>query len=78
MPLMLALKRRRQVDIFEFETSVVYRASSRTGSKATERNPLLKSQRKKRKEGRKEGERRKVSEFMQYSGLRVLGSFWLL
>ena len=31
---------------YEFEASLVYRASSRTDSKATQRNPVLKSQNK--------------------------------
>ena len=36
MPLILALGRQGQADLCEFEASLVYRASSRTGSKATE------------------------------------------
>ena len=43
-PLGLALRRQRQKDICEFEASLVYRASSRTGSKATKRNPVSKHQ----------------------------------
>ena len=41
-PLIPALRRQRQVDVCESEASLVYRASSRTGSKATRRNPVLK------------------------------------
>ena len=39
-PIPTALGRQRQVDLREFEASLVYRASFRTGSKATERNPV--------------------------------------
>ena len=41
-----ALRSQRQVDLYEFEAILVYRASSRT-AKATERNPVLKNQNKK-------------------------------
>ena len=40
MPLIPALQRQRRVDLWEFEASLVYRANSRTGSKATQRNPV--------------------------------------
>ena len=30
----------RQVDLYEFEDNLVYKASSRTGSKATDRNSI--------------------------------------
>ena len=43
MPLIPALVRQRLVGLCEFKTSLVYRASDRTGSKATQRNPVLKS-----------------------------------
>jgi hypothetical protein len=45
MLLIPALRRQRQkqVDLCEFETSLVYRGSSRT-AKATQRNPVLKNQ----------------------------------
>jgi hypothetical protein len=36
-----ALVRQRQVDLSEFEASLVYRVSSRT-ARATQRNPVLK------------------------------------
>ena len=49
MPLIPALERQRQ------EASLVYRASSRTGSKATEK-PCLQKQKKKGKERKKEKE----------------------
>ena len=53
--MLVALRRQRQVRLCEFETSLVYRMSSKTGSKATEK-PCVKKERKKerRKEGRKE------------------------
>ena len=41
MPLIPALGRQRQVDLYEFEASLIYRVSSRTGAKATEK-PCLK------------------------------------
>ena len=41
MPLIPALERQRQADLYEFEASLIYRASSRTGFKATEK-PCLK------------------------------------
>ena len=37
-----ALGRQRQTDYCEFEANLVYRASSRTGTKATQRNPVSK------------------------------------
>ena len=40
-------ERQRLVGLCEFKASLFYRTSSRTGSKATQRNPILK--RKKRK-----------------------------
>ena len=43
MPLIPALRRQSQVDLCEFEASLVYRASAMTGSKATEK-PSLKEQ----------------------------------
>ena len=42
-PLFPALGRQRQVDLHEFEASLAYRTSCRTGSKATQRNPALKN-----------------------------------
>ena len=45
-PLIPALRRKRQADVCEFEASLVYRASSRTGSEATEK-PCLNSPSKK-------------------------------
>ena len=41
MPLIPALRRQRQVDLCEFEASLVYRVSSRT-ARATQRNPVKK------------------------------------
>ena len=43
-PLIPALGRQRQVDLCEFEASLVSRASARIGSKATQRNPVSKKQ----------------------------------
>ena len=40
MLLIPALGRQRQADLCEFENSLLYRASSRTGSKAIQRNPV--------------------------------------
>ena len=40
--LISSLKKQRQTDLCEFEASLVYRVSSRTGSKATQRNLVLK------------------------------------
>ena len=42
MPLIPVLGRQRQVDLCEFMANLVYRASSRTGSKATEKPCLTK------------------------------------
>ena len=42
-PLIPALRWQRQVDLLEFEVSLVYR-SSRTDSKAIRRNPVSKNQ----------------------------------
>ena len=42
MPLIPALGRQQQVDLCEFEASLVYRASSRTSSKSTEKLCLKK------------------------------------
>jgi hypothetical protein len=39
MPLIPALRRQRQVDLCEFEVSLIYRVSSRK-AKATQRNPV--------------------------------------
>jgi hypothetical protein len=40
-----ALRRQRQADLCEFEASLVYRVSSRTG-RATQRNPVCKNKNK--------------------------------
>ena len=52
MPLIPAFMRQREAGLCEFEASLAYRVSSRTGSKATEKPRL-------RKKGRKEGKKRK-------------------
>ena len=41
MSLIPAPERQRQANLCEFETSQIYRISSRTDSKATQRNPVL-------------------------------------
>ena len=46
MPLIPALGRQRQVDLNEFEASLVYKASSRTARTVTHRNPLSQKQNK--------------------------------
>jgi hypothetical protein len=38
-PLISALRRQRQADLYEFKVSLVYKVSSRT-AKATQRNPV--------------------------------------
>jgi hypothetical protein len=40
MPLIPALRRQRQVDLCDFETSLVYKSSSRTVRVVTQRNPV--------------------------------------
>ena len=40
------LRRQRQADLYEFEASLVYRVSSRTGSKVTQKSSVLKNQNK--------------------------------
>ena len=45
-PLIPALSKQRKVDLCEFETSLVYRASSRT-ARATQRSPVSKNKKKK-------------------------------
>ena len=52
-PLILPLGRQRQADLCEFKASLVYREHSRTGSKATQRNPVSKNQREKIKANRR-------------------------
>jgi hypothetical protein len=55
IPLVPELQRQRQVDLCEFETCLVYRASSRI-ARATQKNPVTKKKKKKKKSyGRSEG-----------------------
>ena len=42
MPLIPALERQRQVDLYEFEASLVYTVSFRTVRAVTQRNPVSK------------------------------------
>ena len=53
MPLIPALGRQRQVDLCEFEVSLVSRASARIGSKSTQRNPVSKKKKKRKEKKRK-------------------------
>ena len=55
MPLIPTLGRQRQVDLCEFEASLVYIVSSRTGSKATEKPCLEKPKPKPKPKKKKEG-----------------------
>ena len=48
MALFPALERQRQADLSEFETSLVYKAVSRSARTVTQRNPVLKNKNKKR------------------------------
>ena len=48
--LISVLRRQRQVDLIDFKASLVYRPSSRIGSKDTQTNPV--SKRKERKKGK--------------------------
>ena len=43
-PLISALGRERQTDLNEFAASLVYRAASSRTAKATQRNPVLKTE----------------------------------
>ena len=52
MRLIPALRRQRQAKLCEFEASLVYRASSKTGSKATEKPCLEKPKEKEREYNR--------------------------
>ena len=47
MSLILAPRRQRQADLYEFQASLVYRASSRT-AKAIQRNSVLKNKKMKK------------------------------
>ncbi|WP_211278151.1 hypothetical protein, partial [Oceanospirillum multiglobuliferum] len=44
-----ALRRQKQVDLSEFEAILGYRVSSRTGSRATQRNPVSKNNKKEKR-----------------------------
>ena len=47
MSLIPALERQRKADLCDFKANLVYRENARTGSKATQRNPVSKKQKKK-------------------------------
>jgi hypothetical protein len=72
-PLIPALRRQSQV-ISEFEASLVYRVSSRT-SRATQRNPVLKNQKRERERGR-EREREREKEKEAQGNIRSLFLFF--
>ena len=57
MPLIPVFGRQRQVDLHEFEASLVYRVSSRR-ARATQRNTVLKKQKPKTNKKKKEKERK--------------------
>ena len=42
MPLIPALRRQIQADLYEFKASLLYKASSRTARAVTQRNPVSK------------------------------------
>ena len=48
MPLIPALGKQRQVDLYEFKSSLVYKESSKTAWAVTQRNSVLKNQNKKK------------------------------
>ena len=52
MPLIPALKRQRQVDLCEFEASLVYIVSSRIARTVSQRNPVSKNKTKQKKKNR--------------------------
>jgi len=56
-PLILALGRQRQVDLYESEVSLIYRVSSRTAT-ADQRNPVSKKTKENKNEekGKEDGE----------------------
>ncbi|EGW05469.1 hypothetical protein I79_010035 [Cricetulus griseus] len=50
-PLITALRRQRQVDLWEFKANLVYRSECQDRlSKTTQRNPVSKNQKRKKKE----------------------------
>ena len=59
MPLIPALRRQRQADLCEFEASLVYRDSFRSGFKAIEKPCLKKQKKKKRKKKKKKKKKKK-------------------
>ena len=54
MSLIPAPERQRQVDLCEFEASLVYKASSRTGRTVTQRSPITREKKKEERKKRKE------------------------
>ena len=56
------------MDLCEFKTSLIYRVSSRT-AKTTQRNPVSKHQKRRVREGGREGERERGKERLTFSFL---------
>ena len=82
-PLIPALGKERQTDFCEFKASLVYRASSRTGSKATEK-PCLQKQKEKQTnktpngtQQELEGSHKVSPSTVEENGLRLLSSVFL-
>jgi hypothetical protein len=50
MPLILALRRQRQVDLYEFKASLIYKVSSKPARAVTQRNPVSNKETNKQKE----------------------------
>ena len=48
LPLIPALGKQRQVDLYEFKSNLVYKESSKTARAVTQRNSVLKNQNKKK------------------------------
>jgi hypothetical protein len=57
-PLIPAFRKQRQVGLYEFQASLLYRVSSRT-SRATQRNPVTKKERRRRRRRRKRRRRKR-------------------
>ena len=64
-PLIPALGRQRQADLCEFETTLVYRASTKTGSKAIQINPVSKN----KQTSKQKATRPIVEDFQKTGGL---------
>ena len=68
MPLIPALERQKQANLCGFKASLVCIVSSRTGSKATKRNSVLKkTKREREKERERQTDRKNCGAFAQYT-----------